>query len=175
MPESSTARSDGFSIIEVMMASAVLLVGFIGVIQALTIGSESLDTVRKQGVAGQIIAGEIEKLRGSPWSTIADLPDTATIAIGPAGAITGDLTAFALSNRTTDATDDQLALSRLANGLTCALTRVRLRPASATAASVTFVKVTYTVTWRSNTGRAHRQVAETYLTLNGLQLSYQQS
>ena len=175
MPESSTARRDGFSIIEVMMASAILLVGFIGVIQALTIGSESLDTVRKQQVAAQIITAEIEKLRGGPWSTIADLPDTGTITIGPAGAITGDLTAFALSNRTTDATDDRLALSRLANGLTCAFTRVRLRPTSATAANVTFVKVTYTVTWTSNTGRTHRHAAETYLSLNGLQLSYQQS
>lgn len=169
------ARSDGFNIIEVMMASAILVVGFIGVIQALTIGSESLDTVRKQQVAGQIIAAEIEKLRGSPWSTIADLPASGTIAIGPSGALTGDLTAFALSNRTTTTADDNLALSRLAGGLTCAFTRAHLRPASATATNVTFVKVTYTVTWTSNTGRTHRHTAETYLSLNGLQLSYQQS
>ncbi|HUR57056.1 MAG TPA: prepilin-type N-terminal cleavage/methylation domain-containing protein, partial [Opitutaceae bacterium] len=125
MPESSAARNDGFSIIEVMMASAILLVGFIGVIQALTIGTESLDTVRKQQVAGQLIAAEIEKLRGSPWSTIAGLPDSASIAIGSGGAITGDRTAFALSNRTTEAADDHVALSRLAAGFTCAFTRVR--------------------------------------------------
>ena len=175
MPPSRLARSDGFSIIEVMMASAILVVGFIGVIQALTIGSESLDTVRKQQVAGQIIAAEIEKLRGSPWSTIAELPDSATIAIGSSGAVTGDLTAFALSNRTTTTADDNLVLSRLAGGLTCAFTRARLRPTNATATSVTFVKVTYTVTWTSNTGRTHRHSAETYLSLNGLQLSYQQS
>ena len=175
MPESSAARSDGFSIIEVMVAAAILLVGFIGVIQALTIGTESLDTVRKQQVAGQIIAAEIEKLRGGAWSTIAGLPDSATIAIGSDGTITGDCTAFALSNRTNDTADDHVALSRLAPGFTCAFTRVRLRPTGATASNVTFVKVTYTVTWISNTGRTHRHTAETCFSQNGLQLSYQQS
>jgi Tfp pilus assembly protein PilV len=175
MPDSSAARSDGFSIIEVMMAAAILLVGFIGVIQALTIGTESVDTVRKQQVAGQLVAAEIEKLRGSAWTTIANLPETGTITIGAAGAITGDCTAFALSNRTTDAVDDNLALSRLASGLTCSFTRLRLRPTSATASNVTFVKVTYTVTWTSNTGRTHRHTTETFFSFNGLQLSYQQS
>jgi Tfp pilus assembly protein PilV len=175
MPHSSPARSDGFSIIEVMMAAAILLVGFIAVIQALTIGTESLDTVRKQQVAGQLVAAEIEKLRGSAWSIIAALPDSGTITIGAAGAITGDLAAFALSNRTTDTADDNLSLSRLASGFTCAFTRVRLRPTSATSSNVTFVKVTYTVTWTSNTGRTHRHTTETCFSQNGLQLSYQQS
>ena len=175
MSLSSPARRDGFSIIEVMVGSAILLVGFIGVIQALTIGSESLDTSRKQQVASQIIAAEIEKLRGGAWSVIADLPASATITIGTAGAITGDVTAFALSNRTASTADDNVALSGLANGFRCTLTRERLRPGSATATNVTFVKVIYTVTWTSNTGRAHRQTVETYLAANGLHLSHQQS
>jgi hypothetical protein len=158
-----------------MMATTILLVGFIGLIQALTIMSEALDTARKQQVAQQIVAAEIEKLRGKDWTTIANLPASAAITVGPGGAISGDAASFALSNYTSDGADDNTTLANLANGFTCSLTRTRLRPTGATAATVTFVKVVYTVSWASNTGRAHRHSIETYLGQNGLHLSYQQS
>jgi Tfp pilus assembly protein PilV len=165
----------GFSIVEVMMATTILLVGIIGLIQAITIMSEALDTARRQQIAQQIAAAEIEKLRGRDWTTVANLPASATIVVGPGGAITGDATDFALANFTTATSDDNLTLARLASGLTCSFTRTRLRPTAATAASVTFIKVVYTVSWTSNTGRAHRHTIETYVGLNGLQLSYQQA
>jgi hypothetical protein len=158
-----------------MMATTILLVGFIGLIQALTIMSEALDTARKQQVAQQFAAAEIEKLRGKDWTTIANLPATATISVGAAGAVTGDATNFALTNYTADAADDNTTLAKLGNGFTCSFTRTRLRPSSASAATVTFVKLVYTVSWTSNTGRIHRHSIETYLGQNGLHLSYQQS
>lgn len=157
------------------MATTILLVGFIGLIQAVTIGSEALDTARKQQVANQIIAAEIEKLRGKAWSMVANLPATATITVGGSGAVAGDVTSFALSNYTAVATDDNAALCALARGFTCSLERARLRPAAATAATVTFVKLVYTVSWTSNTGRTHRHAVETFLGMNGLHLSYQQA
>jgi Tfp pilus assembly protein PilV len=170
-----SAQRHAFSIVEVMMATTILLVGFIGLIQALTIMSESVDTARKQQVAQQIATAEIEKLRGKDWTTIANLPSSATITIGAAGAITGDLTSFALSNYTATAADDNTTLARLANGFTCSFTRTLLRPTGATAATVTFVKIAYTVSWTSNTGRAHRHTIDTYLGQNGLQLSNQRT
>lgn len=169
------AIRDGFSLIEVMMATTVLLVGFIGIIQALTIGSESLDTARKLQVANQIIAAEIEKLRGGPWSTIANLPSAGTITIGPAGVISGDAPSFALSNRTADKSDDNTELCILSRGFTCSFTRIYLRPSSASAGTVTYLKMVYTVRWTSNTGRAHTHSSGAYLGRNGLHLSYQQS
>jgi hypothetical protein len=158
-----------------MMATTILLVGFIGAIQAITIMSEALDTARKQQVAQQMIAAEIEKLRGKDWTTIANLPASATIKVGSGGSIAGDLTTFALSGFTAATTDDNTTLANLANGFTCSFTRTRLRPTAATASNVTFVQVVYTVTWTSNTGRSHRVTQETFLGQNGLQLSYQQS
>lgn len=159
-----------------MMATTILLVGFIGLIQALTITSEALDTARKQQVAQQLAAFEIEKLRGKDWTVIANLPASAAITVGANGVISGDGGSFALSNYTaSNAADDNATLARLANGFTCALARTRLRPASATAATVTYVKLVYTVSWKSNTGRTHRHMIETYLGINGLHLSYQQS
>lgn len=169
------ASQGGFSLIEVMMASSILLVGFIGMIQAITIGSESLDTARKQQVAAQLITAEIEKLRGSPWSTIKSLPATGAITVGSTGAISGDTTSFALTNRTTDSADDNTDLSALARGFSCSFTRTFLRPASATATNATFIKVVYTVSWTTNTGRVQTHSVDAFLAKSGLHLSYQQS
>src|SRR5437879_582228 len=143
----------GFSIIEVMMAAAILLVGFVGMIQAITIGSESLDAARKQQVASQLVTAEIEKLRGGAWSVIANLPASGTITIDSSGAISGDATSFALANHTTDPSDDDTTLTALARGFTCSFTRTYLRPSGASAGTATFLKVVYTVSWVSNTGR----------------------
>ncbi|MES2694414.1 MAG: hypothetical protein V4773_13135 [Verrucomicrobiota bacterium] len=162
-----------------MIATAILLVGFIGLIQAVTIGSHSLDTARRVQVATQLISAEIEKLRGGPWSAIANIPITPnppSITISSTGVISGDRDWFALSNYTSStAADDNTTLSNLARGFTCTLTRTYLRPASATASTVTFVKLSYTVTWKSGPRLTHKHTMETYLGKNGLHLSYQQS
>lgn len=178
MPNARRARQSGYSIIEIMMATAILLVGFIGLIQAVTIGSESLDTARRTQVAHQLVAAELEKLRGGAWSMIANLPPTSSLSIDSTGALSGDRTSFAISGFTANTTaDDNATLAGLAKGLTCTLTREYLRPSGATAATATFVKLTYTVTWTSaaGIGRTHTYTAESFLGANGLHLSYQQS
>jgi hypothetical protein len=165
----------GFNVVEVMVAATIMLVGFLGIIRALTIGSESLDTARKQQLAHEIIVAEIEKLRGGTWASIANLPAAGTITIGPTGLVTGDAISVALSNHTPDPSDDNSELCVLARGLTCTFTRTYLRPAAAAASTVTFIKVVYTISWTSNTGRAYTHSAGAYLGRNGLHLSYQQS
>src|SRR5687768_3480416 len=97
MPACGPRSKDGFSVIEVMMATTILLVGFVGAIQAITIGTESVDTARKQYLAQQVITAELEKLRGSDWTTLANLPSKATIVVAPSGTISGDSSYFALS------------------------------------------------------------------------------
>lgn len=168
-------RQDGFNLIEVMMAATILLVGFIGLIQAVTISSESLDTARKQQVAAQIIEAEVEKLRGSAWSVITAMPASGTLSINSSGAVSGDATYFILANRTADRADDNSELCALARGFTCSFTRTYLRPTAATAATATYVKVAYTVSWTTTTGRVQRHQIDAYLAKSGLHLSYQQS
>jgi prepilin-type N-terminal cleavage/methylation domain-containing protein len=175
MPPQGNSRRAGFTLVEVMMAATILVVGFIGLIQAVTIGSETLDTARKQQVATQIIAAEIEQLRAGAWATIANLPATATITIDSTGTASGNETSFALCNYTSGNGDDNTALLALAKGFTCSYTRTRLRPTGATASTVTFLKFVYTVTWTSNTGRTYSRTTETYFGMNGLHLSYQRS
>jgi prepilin-type N-terminal cleavage/methylation domain-containing protein len=174
MVGSSRNLQRGFSLIEVIMATAILLVGFVGLIQAVTIGTESLDTARKLQIANQIVAAEIENLRGGPWSTIANLPASGTLALNGAGAISGDATSFALANRSADRTDDNTALCTLAKGFTCSVTRTLLRPVAASATTVTYVQLVYSVDWKSATGRVHTHRLGTYLGRNGLHLSFQQ-
>lgn len=75
---SKRSASKGFTLVEVMMAATILVVGFMGMIQAVTMGSEMLATARRQTLAAQIIAHELEKLRYVVWTNgstgINDLP-----------------------------------------------------------------------------------------------------
>ncbi len=174
VPAGPRIRS-GFSLIEVMMATTILLVGFIGMIQAVTIGSESLDTARKQQVANQIVMAEIEKLRGGEWSAVASLPASGRITISSAGVISGDSSNFALANHTADTSDDDTDLCASARSFTCAFVRTYLRPSAAAASTVTYLKLVYTVGWKTNTGRQQSHQYEAYFGENGLHLSYQRS
>ena len=60
------------------MASVILVVGFLGMIQAVTIGSEMLATARRQTIAAQILNHEMENLRLQDWATINALAATTT-------------------------------------------------------------------------------------------------
>jgi Tfp pilus assembly protein PilV len=71
----------GFTLIEVLLAAVVMLAGIVGMMQAVTSGSEMLDVSRKQTVATQIIHGEIEKVRVSDWSEITALPTSALVPL----------------------------------------------------------------------------------------------
>jgi len=70
--------SKGFTIVEVMMASVILVVGFIGMIQGITIGSEMLATARRQTLAAQILNHETEKLRLATWATVSGYATSST-------------------------------------------------------------------------------------------------
>jgi Tfp pilus assembly protein PilV len=165
--------ASGFTLVEVMMAATILVVGFIGLIEAVTIGSEMIDTSRKQQVAMQIIAGEIESLRSGPWTTIAGLSASGTISVSQTGVASGNESSFAICNYTSTNGDDNTALLNLARGFTCSFVRTRLRPSSATSSTVTYLEIVYTVQWTSNTGRTYRRSEQAFFGQNGLHLSYQ--
>jgi hypothetical protein len=82
--------SKGFTIVEVMVAATILVVGFIGLIEAITVTSGMMDHARRQTLATQIINHEIETLRFLSWDVsgstndISGLPTASTdIAIDP--------------------------------------------------------------------------------------------
>ncbi|MBC7369105.1 MAG: hypothetical protein H7343_20230 [Undibacterium sp.] len=175
MSKQRITNQAGFTLIEVGMASLILVVGFIGIIQAVTIGSQMIDTAQKQQCAIQLIDSEVEKLRSSSWTTVANLPSSASISVDYDGSVSGDLTRFGLTNFTATTIDDNSALLGMAKGFTLGYTVSYVRPVSATSATVTFIKIIYMVTWASNTNRSYSRSAEMYFGPNGLQLSFQKS
>jgi Tfp pilus assembly protein PilV len=107
---SRQARTDpGFSLIDVMMGSLVLVVGLMGMIQAVIAGAEMLSTARRQTLAAQIINHEMEVLRFASWSTISGLATAETAltidtqfdtAITSSGLIKGTATTLSYPTRT---------------------------------------------------------------------------
>src|SRR5664279_1009776 len=81
--KSSIKRTSGFTIVEVAMATAVLAIALAGMVQAMGVGSEMLDTARKQTIASQVIQSEIERLRMLTWTT-GSLPPDLNVTVQPA-------------------------------------------------------------------------------------------
>lgn len=71
-------REPGFTLVEVMMAATILVVGFIGTIEAMALSSKMLDHARRQSLATQIINHELDELRLASWATISALPTAST-------------------------------------------------------------------------------------------------
>jgi Tfp pilus assembly protein PilV len=68
----------GFTLIEVGMASLILVVGFIGMIRAMTFTAGLMDHARRQTVAAQILTHEIEQLRLRSWVEVSALSTVTT-------------------------------------------------------------------------------------------------
>ena len=125
--------SNGFTIVEVMMASVILVVGFIGMISAITVGSEMLATARRQNLAVQIINHELEKLRYVSFATID------AYAAGP----------------TSLTIDTQFSNSITACGLTtdnsnAANPYIKLERSMSEVVTGGMCQVTFTVTWQKS-------------------------
>ncbi len=139
----------GFTLIEVALASTILVVGFVGLIEALALGSEMLDTARKQTVAAQIIDGENEYLHMQNWSTIQSLTSTSPDYLS-------NYSEFHSSN-----------LASLA-GTSFKFSRTMVNPDP----HPYLRQMTLTVTWTSITGKSHSRSCSVYVGRNGLNVSY---
>ena len=60
------------------MAATILVVCFVGILEAVIATSSMMDHARRQTLANQIINHEIEKLRFASWTTINALPTAST-------------------------------------------------------------------------------------------------
>lgn len=155
----SASRQAGFTLVEVAMASLILVVGFIGLIQAVTLGGGMLAQARREALATRILEHEIEKLRFKSWPEIVALPTASTavaLAAGFAAEATGLGATFTLA-RTLTSPDPATNLREVNFTVTWVVTSSRRNPDG------TLVTFTHT---RSNSA---------YFGKNGLNLSYQRS
>lgn len=63
----------GFTLLEVMIASIVLVLGIVTAITTLQRGFQSLDSARNLTSASQVMQSEMERLRLKNWTQIEDL------------------------------------------------------------------------------------------------------
>lgn len=141
------------------MAATLLVVGFIGMIQAVVIGAGMMDNARRQTLAAQILGHEMDELRAASWATINALPTAST----------------------TLTIDPQFTPAINASGATFTLTRSVTSPDPAT----NLREVNFTITWVVKTSRRNPQGSLLTFTFSrstsgyfgkyGLNLSYQRS
>jgi len=138
------ARTHAFTLLEVMLAAAVLLLGIMGMTQVIISGTEMLDVARKQTIAAQMIHAEIDQVHLEDWTTV-----------------------LAYRNVTTTQAIDTLTTGNL--GYPELVTYKNITKGfniTRTAAYVTGrtdqLLITFTVTWTGNTGRAYSRSCTTY-------------
>lgn len=133
-----------------MLAATVLLLALMGMIQVVISGSEMLDFSRKQTIATQIIHDQIDKLHLASWTG------------------SGGVSSYPLSPTTTTMTIST-NLQTISSGFTCK------REVWSIKADGTLRKITFTVTWTGNTGRAYSRSGTTYFGKNGVNVTFQRS
>lgn len=161
-----------FTLVEVMMAGMILTVGFIGMIQAVTVCSGMMDQARRQTLAAQILNNEIEQLRLKSWPEIQALGNAAKTEINQVNY------------------PSSLFLDTIENsGATYSLIRdvsyIDPGTNANTATDTGLREVTFTVTWDVATSRrdsggnpvkfTYTRMISTYFGKYGLNLSYQRS
>jgi Tfp pilus assembly protein PilV len=146
------SRTGAFTLVEVMMAAAVVVFTIVGMIQVIVSGAEMLDTARKQTIAMQIIHGQIDNIRLNDWTEVSALTTPRTVSV--AG---GDQYGFVFGSN----------LPTISQGFQCTRTITDVR--------TDLKQVTFTVTWTSNTGRSYSRRGSTYVGKNGLYVTYQRT
>ncbi len=142
--------------VEVTVAAGVMALALVGMIQVVVSGSEMLDVARKQTIAMQIIHGQIDQIRLLTWTQVGTLGTTDTRAVDAGDDLTsGKMFVFGPN------------LPVVAKGFTLTRTIATVR--------TDLKEVTFTVTWKGNTGRSHTRTGSTYVGKNGLYVSYQRS
>ncbi|SDS66347.1 hypothetical protein [Opitutus sp. GAS368] len=76
-------RSAGFTLVEVMVASTVLIFGIVTAITTSQRGLLALDTARNLTAASQIMQSEVERIRLLSWSQLQTLQQTGGTSVTP--------------------------------------------------------------------------------------------
>jgi Tfp pilus assembly protein PilV len=156
-----------FTIVEVMMAAVIMLAGVVGMMQVIVSGSEMIDVSRKQTMAAQIIHGEIDRMRLSSWTQLAN--GTTTILLADAASPNSSAARYTFAGYPeiwTTLTQSRFTCTRVVSDV-----RTDLK------------KIVFTVTWLGNTNRVtggvnsrqYTRTGTTYFGKNGLYVTYQRS
>lgn len=82
----ATRHRRAFTLVEVMIASLVLVFGIVTAISAMQSGLRAMDRTRKLALATQVLQTEMEQLRLKSWAQLDPLSGTATFTPDSAAA-----------------------------------------------------------------------------------------
>ncbi|MFI5356212.1 MAG: response regulator [Opitutales bacterium] len=95
----------GFSLLEVMVASIVLVLGITTAITTLQRGLQALDTARNYSYAAQVMQSELERLRLEDWTQIQALENAGVTTVTTDDTATAARSAFTCHRLITDEKD----------------------------------------------------------------------
>jgi Tfp pilus assembly protein PilV len=106
-------RPAGFTLVEVMVASTVLVFGIVTAVTTSQRGLQALDTARNLTAASQIMQSEMERIRLLSWTQLQALQQSGNTAVTlVAGTDTGR---FACTREITDNKTDMKQITLTAN------------------------------------------------------------
>lgn len=147
----------GFTIVEVMVATFVMLFSISSAILVMQSGFRSLDTARKTTLAAQIMQSEMEKIRMLNWSQVKGLitPEPAKIDIS------------SIFPQNTDA--EKKILSEMQRAFNVTRTASYLADTATGSGEIgEIIVIGITITWRGVDGVAHERTSNTRYCKNGL-------
>ena len=107
-------RDAGFTLIEVMLAAVVLVLGITTSITTLQSGFQAIDTARHYTHASQVMQSELERLRLKSWAQLQALQDANDTTVA-APEVTGfDSGAFSCTRRISDLKTDMKEITLVA-------------------------------------------------------------
>jgi prepilin-type N-terminal cleavage/methylation domain-containing protein len=80
-PRGRCRKRTGFTLVEVMMALAVVVLVFMSSLSAITIGFRILEDARMSTLASQVLQSEMENLRLKNWAQLGTLPESGSFAV----------------------------------------------------------------------------------------------
>jgi type II secretory pathway pseudopilin PulG len=108
-------RSAGFTILEVMLAAVILVVGITSAITTLQTGLRAVDNARNYSTAAQLMQNEMERLRLKSWTQLQSLQESGNTSVAvPASGISSRVP-FACTRQIRDVKPDMKEIALVSN------------------------------------------------------------
>jgi type II secretory pathway pseudopilin PulG len=162
------AGSGGFTLVEVAIATTVMIVALSSSLVVFTSGMRTIDTARDTAIAGQVLQTLTEDLRTRTYAEITDVTITPPI---PSGTLTGTLQDFDLDQSVTSQhyqSNSFISAGPTAESVLSRFTFTR----SITTIKAGMVQITLTATWKGIDGKSHTVSTTSYYADQGLYAYY---
>ncbi|MEO7412337.1 MAG: prepilin-type N-terminal cleavage/methylation domain-containing protein [Opitutaceae bacterium] len=105
----------GFTLVEVMIAATVLVLGIVSSITALQSGLQAIDNARNYTAAAQLLQNEMERLRLKSWAQLQTLSESGDTAVQVPASLKSGGIPFSCTRQITDLKTDMKQIALVAS------------------------------------------------------------